>query len=67
MCSRLQSNSNLHRISLAWRGTLHGGVALLEKFDDVFERDIHLPGLGEEGVDPLGEDLDPFAAGQGEP
>ena len=28
------------------------------------ERDVHLPGLGEQGVDPLGENLHPLAAGQ---
>ena len=42
----------------------HGRVAPLGEFDDVFERDVHLAGFGQQGVDAFGEDLQPLAAGQ---
>ncbi len=45
-------------------GGVHGRIALLHEFDDIFESDIHLAGLGQQSVDLPGKNLDPLAAGQ---
>src|SRR5581483_2696939 len=39
-------------------------VTLPQQFDHVVGADAQLPGLGQEGVDPLGEDLQPLPPGQ---
>src|SRR5262249_26482942 len=39
-------------------------VALPHEFDHVFGSDAQLPGLGEQGVDAFGENLQPLPAGQ---
>ena len=40
----------------------HGRVSLFDQLKDVFDRDIHLPRLGQQGVDTLGQNLETFAA-----
>src|SRR5712691_5193979 len=50
--------------SLLSAGGLHGRVALLNEFDDLFQREIHVTCLSQQGVDACRENLNPFAAGQ---
>jgi hypothetical protein len=43
-------------------GWLHGPVSFAEEFNEFVERDVHLLGLGQEGIAPLGENPQAFAA-----
>src|SRR5581483_10645369 len=39
-------------------------VALTKERDDLFDVDVHLVRLGQQGIDALGQDLQPFTPGQ---
>ena len=46
------------------RNGLHGRMAPLGEFHDIFKGDVHLPRLGQQRVDPFGENLESLAARQ---
>src|SRR5262249_55158371 len=60
----LASRSRATMESFLLRGRLHERVALANQVHDHVGGDVHLPGFGEEGVDPLGEDPEALTPGQ---
>src|SRR6516164_9875709 len=51
--------------SLSPGARLHGFVTLTKEVDDFFQRDVHLPGLGEQRIKAFAQNLEAFALGQG--
>src|SRR5580704_17197335 len=65
MTTSLVSSPCATMVSLLLMLCLHDLIALANQLDDGVGVDVHLPGLGQEGVDPLRQDANALAAGQG--
>ena len=42
----------------------HCAIPLPDQVQDFLDADVHLPGLGQQGVDPPGQNVEAFAPGQ---